>query len=117
MNITIISEPSDSVTAIRWICREVTRTPHITAQKNAFFYSDALSKKECNYILPEGTYLSILYRGPLSRTKELLPSLFDYAREHSYEIAGAPMELCYVDEYETNDENEYLIEIQLPVTD
>lgn len=85
--------------------------------KNAFFYSDALSKKECNYILPEGTYLSILYRGPLSRTKELLPSLFDYAREHSYEIAGAPMELCYVDEYETNDENEYLIEIQLPVTD
>lgn len=83
--------------------------------KNAFFYADTLPKKACNYTLPQGTYLSIIYRGPLTKTKELLPLLYTYARKHSFDITGDPIEFCYVDEYETNDENEYLIEIQLPV--
>lgn len=83
--------------------------------KNVFFYSDKFTKKECNYFLPEGLYLSIIYRGPLSKTKKLLPTMFDYAEKKNYEIVGDPIEFCYIDEYETNIEDEYLIEIQLPV--
>lgn len=83
--------------------------------KNAFFYSSMLDSKDCNYSLPEGTYLSIIYRGCLTKTKQLLPSLFDYAKKQHYIIAGEPIELCYIDEYETNNEEEYLIELQLPV--
>ena len=83
--------------------------------KNAFFYSNAISKREFNYYLPAGIYLSIIYRGPLTKTKQLLPSMFDYAVQKGYTVCGDPIELCYIDEYETNDESEYLIEIQLPV--
>ena len=83
--------------------------------KNVFFYSDSLNKKECNYTLPEGIYLSILYRGPLTKTKKLLPSLYDYAKKNGYTVTSDPVEFCYIDEYETSDEAEYLIEIQLPV--
>lgn len=83
--------------------------------KNVFFYSDKFKNKECNYFLPEGLYLSIIYRGPLSKTKQLLPSMFEYAKKKQYEITGEPIEFCYIDEYETSYEDEYLIELQLPV--
>ena len=83
--------------------------------KNAFFYSDSLDQEECNYSLPKGLYLSILYRGPLSKTKELLPSMFAYAQKKGYRVTKEPIEFCYIDEYETSDPNEYLIELQLPV--
>lgn len=83
--------------------------------KNVFFYSDKFTKSKCNYFLPEGLYLSILYRGPLTKTKELLPSMFEYAKNKHYKVTGDPIEFCYIDEYETNFEDEYLIELQLPV--
>lgn len=84
--------------------------------KNLFFYSEALNKDDCNYILPKGLYLSILYHGPLTKTKELLPKLYAHAKKHNYKVSQEPIEFCYIDEYETNNEDEYLIEIQLPVT-
>ena len=83
--------------------------------KNVFFYSDSFEKKDCNYFLPEGKYLSVLYRGALTKTKELLPGLFDYAARKGYLPAGDPIEFCYIDEYETNNTDEYLVEIELPV--
>lgn len=84
--------------------------------KNVFFYSDTFSSTDCNYYLPEGTYLSLLYRGPLAKTKKLLPTMFDYAKKKGYTPAGDPIEFCFIDEYETNNAEEYLIELQLPVT-
>ncbi len=83
--------------------------------KNLFFYSKSLNRDDCNYILPKGLYLSILYRGSLTKTKELLPKLYNYAQTHNYNVSQEPIEFCYIDEYETNNEEEYLIEIQLPV--
>lgn len=83
--------------------------------KNVFFYASFLPASECNYFLPSGKYLSILYRGPLSKTKELMPKLFDFAKEHNYEITGEPIEFCHIDNYETQYDTEYMIEIQLPV--
>lgn len=55
------------------------------------------------------------YRGFLTKTKELLPKLYKYAKYHQLEIAGDPVEMCHIDDYETNDENEYIIELQLMV--
>lgn len=83
--------------------------------KNVFFYSDSFMKAECNYTLPEGVYLSILYKGHLKKTRQLLPTMYHYAGEHQYVPNGDPIEFCYIDEYETSIEDEYLIEIQLPV--
>lgn len=81
--------------------------------KNVFFYAPYLDASACNYTLPAGQYLSLTYRGALTRTKELLPSLYEYAKSHRLDIAGDPVELCHIDDYETNDENEYIIELQL----
>ena len=83
--------------------------------KNLFFYSADLNKEDCNYYLPEGTYLSVMYHGSLTKTKQFLPKMYAYAASHNFEIAGDPMEFCFIDEYETNVEAEYLIEVELPV--
>ncbi|MGN0390778.1 MAG: MerR family transcriptional regulator [Wujia sp.] len=83
--------------------------------KNVFFYAPYLPEHECNYKLPAGKYLSITYRGPLRKTKELLPKLLEYAEQEHYTILREPIEFCHIDDYETNNEEEYLIEIQLPV--
>lgn len=83
--------------------------------KNVFFYRDSFSKKECNYTLPAGKYLSIIYKNPLTKTKQLVPKLFEYAEANGYTVIGDPIEFCYIDEYETEIEEEYTIEIQLPV--
>lgn len=83
--------------------------------KNVFFYSPYLPQNECNYFLPAGKYLSMTYRGALCKTKELLPQLFEYAKQEHYMITGEPIEFCHIDDYETNNESEYLIELQLPV--
>lgn len=84
--------------------------------KNVFYYSESLNPSDCNYTLPAGHYLSILYKGPLTRTKPLLQSMLAYADRHHLTAVGDPIEFCYIDEYETGDTAEFLIEIQLPVT-
>lgn len=82
--------------------------------KNVFFYSENINYHS-NYILPAGKYLSIYYKGSLVNTKKILPSLYNYAQLHHLKIAGDPIEFCHIVEYETSDENEYIIELQLPV--
>lgn len=83
--------------------------------KNVFFYSPSFSAERCNFTLPAGLYLSILYKGPLKKTKKLLPTLYEYAEKNNLSPSGDPIEFCHIDDYETSNEEEYLIEIQLPV--
>lgn len=85
--------------------------------KNVFFYASSLPVDDCNYFLPAGKYLSTIYRGPYSKTKKLMPGMFAYAKEHQLVITGDPIEFCHIDNYETSNEEEYVIEIQIPVSD
>lgn len=82
--------------------------------KNVFFYSKSLLY-HTNYTLPAGKYLSLFYQGPLTKTKQLVPKLYDYARQHCLTVIGDPMEFCHIDDYETANEEEYLTELQLAV--
>ena len=83
--------------------------------ENVFFLSEILPA-ESNYALEEGDYLSLTYRGAYTKTKQLMYKLFDYAKEHDLTITGHPIEISHIDEYETSDMREYIIEIQLPVS-
>lgn len=83
--------------------------------KNVFFYAPYLNQDECNYTLPAGKYLSLMYHGALTNTRKLMPLLYEYADANNLRIAGDPIELCHIDDYETNDENEYIIELQIYV--
>jgi effector-binding domain-containing protein len=57
----------------------------------------------------------LVYRGPLTRTKELMPRLFEYAKAHHLKIMGDPIEMCRLDEYETDHDEEFITELELPV--
>lgn len=83
--------------------------------KNVFFYSK-MGNYQSNYVLPAGKYLSLTYTGSLKQTKQLLPTLFEYARKHRLKVIGDPIEFCHIDNYETNNEDEYVTELQLPVS-
>lgn len=84
--------------------------------RNVFFYTPLLAREECNFFLPAGAYLTLLYRGALSRTKELYPSMLSYAKRHKLTLSGDPMEFCHIDEYETNDDTEYITEVQIRIS-
>jgi hypothetical protein len=82
--------------------------------KNVFFYSNRILYQS-NYTLPAGKYLSIQYRGPLTKTKKLVPRLYEYVKAHNLKVIGDPIEFCHIDDYETADETEYFTELQLAV--
>ena len=79
------------------------------------FFLGAPITAEYNYYLPAGNYLCIFYKGSLKKTKLLMPKLFQYAKKHRLQITGDPIELCHIDSYETSRQDEYVIEIELPV--
>lgn len=82
--------------------------------KDIFLISSSSSGK-ANYILPEGNYLSITYKGPYIKTKQLVPNMLDYCIKNNLRVCGDPIELCKIDDYETDFEDEYVTEIQIRV--
>lgn len=89
-------------------------SPYYRTHNVFLYYSDSADEK-CDWSLPAGLYLSRVYEGSPVQTKLLMPSLFEYAKEHGLEPCGMPIEFCYIDGFETGCEDEYVIEIQLPV--
>lgn len=69
-----------------------------------------------NAFLPAGDYLSLCYKGHPKRTKDLMHLLYDYAKTHDLDILGMPIEFDYISHFESGKEEEFIIEIQLPVT-
>ena len=83
--------------------------------KGVFFYSSHLTLP-CNHVLPAGDYLSVGFRGDFSKSLDLVPKMIEEAERLGLAPAGDPMEFCHIDRFETADRDEYLTEIQLPVT-
>ncbi len=82
--------------------------------KNVFFYSPN-PMYESNYTLPAGDYLSVIYSGSYDNTKQWVKRMFLYAKEHSLKSISDPIEFGYINEYETADEMENIIEVQMQI--
>lgn len=82
--------------------------------KNVFFMSDDITSFS-NHKLERGDYLSLSYQGNLKNTKKYMPKLFKYAEERGLTVKGSPIEICRIDNYETLNEEEFIIEIQMAV--
>lgn len=82
--------------------------------KGVFFYAPHLTIPT-NFILEEGDYLTLCYRGGFHKSLHLIPKMFKYAKENNLEVIGDPIEFCHIDRYETSNIDEYLIELELPV--
>ncbi len=82
--------------------------------KNVFFMSNGIATYS-NYNLERGEYLSLSYQGNLKNTKKYMPKIFEFAKNNRLTIKGDPIEICRIDNYETLNENEFVIEIQVAV--
>lgn len=82
--------------------------------KSVFLYSPSENYKS-NYELPAGTYAECTYRGFVWKTTEKLPDMLEEIIARGYDTCGDPIEMCIIDEYESDDEDEYVTRLEIPV--
>ena len=82
--------------------------------KNLFLYSED-GNYTSNFELPSGTYVTCTFRGFVWKSPRVLPKMLAYAHDNNLEAIADPMEFCIVDEYESDNEDEYITRLELPV--
>lgn len=68
-----------------------------------------------NTVIPEGTYLSIAYRGSYEKSTDYCRQLTDYAAKNHLTITGDILEFLWIDIHTTADEEEYVTQLQMRV--
>ena len=68
-----------------------------------------------NIIFNEGYYLTLTYKGKYKNNKHYINKMFKYIEEKGYKIISEPIEIYKIDIHETEDINEFITEIQIPV--
>lgn len=68
-----------------------------------------------NIIFNEGYYLTLTYKGKYKNNKHYINKMFKYIEEKGYKIISDPIEIYKIDTHETEDINEFITEIQIPV--
>lgn len=81
---------------------------------SVFFIMDS-NEKDFDYLLPEGEYLSLYYRGGYDQSADRLKELISYIKDHNLQALGNPFELYEVDNRDTVLEEEFLTQIQIRV--
>ena len=68
-----------------------------------------------NIIFNEGYYLTLTYKGKYKNNKHYINKMFKYIEEKGYKIISDTIEIYKIDILETEDINEFITEIQIPV--
>ena len=68
-----------------------------------------------NIIFNEGYYLTLTYKEEYKNNKHHINKMFKYIEEKGYKIISDPIEIYKIDIHETEDINEFITEIQIPV--
>lgn len=68
-----------------------------------------------NIIFNEGYYLTLTYKGKYKNNKHYINKMFKYIEEKGYKIISDLIEIYKIDIHETEDINEFITEIQIPV--
>ncbi len=74
-----------------------------------------LIDKEGDYEIKEGNYIVYTYRGPYERIGNHYKIIKDYMKEKHLKVDGEIIEIFKIDICETEDEREFLTEIQIPI--
>lgn len=69
--------------------------------------------EEYDSLLPAGYYLCMTVKGGYENMKAEWEKLLEYAQRHELETTGDGIELYLIDNHDTNDESEFLTELQL----
>lgn len=65
--------------------------------------------------IPAGTYICSRYFGSLWQRRECLNQVLTFIEEHHLTVAGSGVQVNIIDETITENENEFVFEIQIPV--
>lgn len=89
-------------------------------ENNYRLYSKAFllldeDSKSYNFIIPKGTYISLKYRGSYEKSQNLFEKVFSYIKTNNYQLNGFPMEIYKLDIHDTDNEDEFITEIQVPI--
>lgn len=68
-----------------------------------------------NMILPEGDYVTKIYKGYYKQSKQLIEDMMKFIKKENYIMIGKPMEIYRIDIHDTSIEEEFITEIQIPV--
>lgn len=79
---------------------------------NSVFFILDHEYKEFDFVLPEGNYLSLYYKGGYCQSSDLILDMITYAKENNYQIVGDPFEIYEIDNRDTLRREEFLTEIQ-----
>lgn len=72
-------------------------------------------EKIYNIIFNEGYYLTLTYKGEYKNNKYHINKMFKHIEEKGYKVISEPIEIYKIDIHETEDINEFITEIQIPV--
>lgn len=72
-------------------------------------------EKIYNIIFNEGYYLTLTYKGEYKNNKYHINKMFKHIEEKGYKVISEPIEIYKIDIHETEDINEFVTEIQIPV--
>ena len=67
--------------------------------------------------IPGGEYLCVCYRGKYEQSEQWVRELWRYAETHHLQLAGDILELLWIDIHTTRNPEEYITELQVPVTE
>ncbi|MCC0630981.1 MerR family transcriptional regulator [Clostridioides sp. ZZV14-6154] len=69
-----------------------------------------------NIVFDEGYYVTLNYTGSNSNNKIYMEKVFRFIEENNYKINAAPIEIYKIDIHETGIVDEFVTEIQVPIT-
>lgn len=69
-----------------------------------------------NITVEEGYYLTLTYSGTYKQNKILVNDMFKFMEENNYMLNGEPLEIYKIDIHETGSTEEFITEIQIPIT-
>ncbi|MBZ9635238.1 MerR family transcriptional regulator [Clostridium sp. FP1] len=82
---------------------------------SVFFLLDSIDTNY-NLILSKGYYVSLSYKGPYSDNKQHIDKIFNFINANNYKIVSEPIEIYKIDIHETSISDEFITEIQIPIS-
>lgn len=82
---------------------------------NVFFFVDD-GEENYDEILPESLYANLVYRGAYNQSHDYINKMLKYIEKKGYSINGNAIEIYRVDVHETAKEEEFITEIQIPIS-
>lgn len=98
----------------------VTYNTKKVVQGNELSYKDAFYIVENNESydikLNEGDYVTYTYKGSYDKELTYINNIMDFIKENNYKITGDIIKICKINIHETGKEDEFISEIQIPVS-